>query len=195
MRAELAPRRRSRRGPRGPVAVLAAGALIMGATMLTGCASLRDTVPGCGDPLRMAIIAQSVPGAAYLPCIRQLPQGWSTSAFDPGNGGTRFALDSDRAPGAPVIVQLRAGCRVGGAPPTHPRADGVRTYERLISTSPRTAGTLYDVFPGGCITYRFTFVLGPSIALIQQFESAVGLYPRQQLRLDLKRKLGVELSP
>jgi hypothetical protein len=193
MRAALAPRR-GRGGPPGSVAVLAAGALIMVATMVTGCAALRDTVPGCGDPLRMAIIAQSVPGAAYVPCIRQLPQGWSTSAFDPGNAGTRFALNSDRAPGAPVIVQLAARCRVDGAPPTQPRADGVRTYERLVSTSPRTAGTLYDVFPGGCVTYRFTFVLGPSIALIQQFESAVGLYSRQQLRLDLKRKLGVELT-
>jgi hypothetical protein len=192
MTAAPAPRRRGRRGP--PGSVLAAGALIMGATMLTSCASLRDTVPGCGDPLRMAIIAQSVPGAAYIPCLRQLPQGWSTSAFDPGNAGTRFALNSDRAPGAPVIVQLAARCRVDGAPPTQPRAAGVRTYERLISTSPRTAGTLYDVFPGGCITYRFTFVLGPSIALIQEFESAVGLYSRQQLRRDLKRKLGVELT-
>lgn len=116
MRAALAPRR-GRGGPPGSVAVLAAGALIMGATMVTDCAALRDTVPGCGDPLRMAIIAQSVPGAAYVPCIRQLPQGWSTSAFDPGNAGTRFALNSDRAPGAPVIVQLAAGCRVDGAPP------------------------------------------------------------------------------
>jgi hypothetical protein len=58
----------------------------------------------------------------------------------------------------------------------------------------RTAGTLYDVFPGGCVTYQFAFVLGPSIALIQQFESAVGLYSGQQLRRDLKRKLGVELT-
>jgi hypothetical protein len=27
------------------------------------------------------------------------------------------------------------------------------------------------------------------------FENAVGLYPRQQLRLVLKQKLGVELNP
>jgi len=30
---------------------------------------------------------------------------------------------------------------------------------------------------------------------MEQFEQAVGLYPRQQLRLVLKRELGVELSP
>jgi hypothetical protein len=142
MRATLPPRRRGHGGSFGALAVLAAGALIMSATMLTSCASLRDTVPGCNDPLRMAIIAQSVPGAAYIPCIRQLPQGWSASVFDPGNAGTRFVLNSDRARGAPVIVQLRARCRTDNAPPTQPRAEGVRTYERFISTSPRTAGTL-----------------------------------------------------
>ena len=30
---------------------------------------------------------------------------------------------------------------------------------------------------------------------MEQFEEAVGLYPRQQLRLVLKQKLGVELNP
>jgi hypothetical protein len=32
-------------------------------------------------------------------------------------------------------------------------------------------------------------------ALIRQFESAVGLYCGQQLRLTLRKKLGVELDP
>jgi len=30
---------------------------------------------------------------------------------------------------------------------------------------------------------------------MEQFEQAVGLYPRQQLRLVLKHELGAELSP
>jgi hypothetical protein len=30
---------------------------------------------------------------------------------------------------------------------------------------------------------------------MEQFEEAVALYPRQQLRLVLKQKLGVELNP
>jgi hypothetical protein len=44
-------------------------------------------------------------------------------------------------------------------------------------------------------SYRFGFGSGSQIALVEQFEEAVGLYPRQQLRLVLKQKLGVELSP
>ena len=69
------------------------------------------------------------------------------------------------------------------------------TYTRLDSISPRFAGTLYDVFPGGCVSYQFDFGSGSQIALMEQFEQAVDLYPRQQLRLVLKQKLGVELDP
>jgi hypothetical protein len=162
---------------------------------LTGCASFSATIPGCGDPLRLAIIAQSVPGAAYIPCIRELPQGWSTSGFDPARGGTTFMLNSDRSLGRPVQVQLAATCKIGGASPSPPRAPGVLTYTRLTSIFPRFAGSLYDVFPGGCVRYRFDFTTGPHIALMEQFEGAIGLYPRQQLRLDLQHKLGVELNP
>lgn len=184
---------RTRRGPL--VAALAAAALAVAAAALTGCASLQNPVPRCSDPVRLAIVAQSVPRAAYVPCIRQLSPGWFTSAFDPAKGSTTFLLNSDRAPGKPVAVRLTGRCRIDGASPLRPRAPGVLTYTRLTSVSSRFVGILYDVFPGGCVSYRFDFTLGPHIALMEQFESAVALYPRQQLRLVLEKKLGVELDP
>jgi hypothetical protein len=105
-----------------------------------------------------------VPGASYLPCLQTTPPGWSASAFDPASTGTSFVLNSDRSPGRPVIVRLAASCRVGGASPTTPRAPGVLTYTRLTSISPQFAGRLYDVFPGGCVTYSFDFTHGQQIA-------------------------------
>lgn len=185
--------RRDTRGRRR-LALLAVVTLGAAAT-LAGCASFSGTVPGCGDPLRLAIIAQSVPSASYLPCLRDLPQGWEASGFDPSGGGTSFLLDSDRSPGRPVTVQLAARCTISDASPSPARAPGVLTYTRLYSISPRFAGRLYDVFPGGCVIYRFDFALGSQIALVEQFKDAVGLYSRQQLRLVLKQKLGVELNP
>jgi hypothetical protein len=74
-------------------------------------------------------------------------------------------------------------------------APGVLTYTRLYSIRPRFAGRMYDVFPGGCVTYTFDVSHGSQIALMEQFKTAVGLYPRQQLRLVLKQELGVELNP
>jgi len=175
------------------LAVLTLGA----AATLTGCTSSGDAVPRCTDPLRLAIVAQSVPSASYLPCIRDLPPGWTTSNFVPAQDGTSFLLNSDRSPAEPVVVELATACRFrfSGASPSPARAPGVLSYIRLDSIRPRFAGRLYDVFPGGCVTYSFDFGSGSQIELMEQFEQAVGLYPRQQLRLVLKQELGVELNP
>lgn len=189
----MTPRRQRRR--RGLLAGVLAAALLAVSALLTGCAVVSHPAPGCGDPLRLAIIAQSLPSAAYLPCIRALPPGWSTSAFDPSQSGASFLLNSDRSPGRPVVVRLITTCAPGGASPSPSRAPGVVTYTRLTSVAPRFTGRLYDVFPGGCVSYAFDFTLGSQIALMEQFEQAVGLYPRQQLRLVLKHELGVELGP
>jgi len=184
-----------RRALRGPLGVLLATVTLAAGAALTGCAASSGTVPGCGDPLRLAIIAQSVPSASYLPCILDLAAGWNTSGFNPTQDGTSFLLNSDRSPGQPVTVRLTATCDVSGASPSPSRAPGVLTYTRLGSIRPRFAGTLYDVFPGGCVSYGFDFALGSQIALVEQFEDAIGLYSRQQLRLVLKQKLGIELNP
>ena len=191
-------RRRDGRGRgsgRNPFGILVAAVILTAGAALTGCTTSDGSVPGCGDPLRLAVIAQSVPGASYLPCIRGLPPGWTTSGFDPTQDGTSFLLNSDRSPGRPVTVRFTATGDVRGASPSPPRAPGVLTYTRLDSISPRFAGTLYDVFPGGCVSYRFDFGSGSQIELMEQFQQAIDLYSRQQLRLVLKQELGVELNP
>jgi hypothetical protein len=111
------------------------------------------------------------------------------------HGQTGFVLHSGRSPGHPVQVQLDPACSIGAATPIAPRALGGRTYLFLQAIDPRYAGTMYDVFPGGCVSYRFDFERGPHIALMAQLQSAVGFVSRQQLRLDVDRQLGVRLDP
>jgi hypothetical protein len=174
-----------------------AGVVMASATLLTstGCAVTATTaMPRCEASQRLGIVAQSAPGAAYLPCIAELPPGWSFESFDVDDDGTRFSLRSDRSD-LPVDVELAATCDVGTASPVTPRDEGVRTYLLTESVSPRYAGRFYDVFVNGCITYEFDFTRGPHIALIDELQRAVQLYPRRLLRQELRGELGITLDP
>jgi len=151
---------------------LLGGTLLVGA-LLSGCGSVAPAVPRCSDPVRLAVVAQSVPTAGYVPCVEELPAGWQVTEFGTARGGTDFSLLSDRADGRPVEVRLAPRCSVAGASPQPPRTAGARTYLRLRSITPRYAGTRVDVFPGGCVAYRFDFARGPHIALMDDLLAAV----------------------
>ena len=162
----------------------------------TSCGITAETAtPDCGSVERLALVAQSVPAAAYLPCLQGLPQGWRATAFEASQGSTRMALRSDRGGDEAVEVVLASRCDVTGASPATPRAEGVRSYLRLRSVSGTYAGTMYDVFPGGCVRYRFAFPRGPHIPLMEELAAAVRLVRRGDVRLDLRDRLGVELDP
>lgn len=164
--------------------------------LTAGCGVTVETaMPRCTSPERLALVAESVPSAAYVPCVRALPEGWSVAGFRAVRGSSRLSLLSDRSGGRPVDVVLSSRCDVRAASPAAARAQGVRSYVRLRSVSPTYAGTLYDVFAGGCVSYRFAFPRGPHIPLLEDLASAVGLVPRRELRVDLRKELGVELDP
>ena len=175
---------------RGAFVLALAGPALLGACG-TGA---EELMPRCEADTRLAILAQSVPEAAYVPCINRLAEGWTTQDFDATGRRTRFVLVPDRAGSRSVRVTFEAACDVGAGVPTTPRADGVRTSIDLRSISPRYAGTLRDVFPGGCVSTTFDFPRGPHIALMEELDATVGLFSRRQLRLELHDQLGVELD-
>ncbi len=182
----------TRGGRQGAAAVLVT---VLAGALSSGCSPAALTMPGCTSTERLGLIAQSVPTAGYLPCLLNLPPGWQSSDFRVEDGRTRARLSSDRAAGHPVIIELRSGCQVRSATPLPARTPGGRSYLQLRSTDPRYAGRLFDVFPGGCVSYEFDFERGPHIALMADLQAAVGFVARRQLRLDLRRRLGVELGP
>jgi hypothetical protein len=169
-------------------------AAVMAGTVLTGCSTARGSLAECEAGPRLATIAQSVPSASYVPCLRQLAEGWTAGGFHAGGGSTRFTLAPNRSGGRTVRVELTETCETTGATPATPRAEGVRTSIQLRSVSPRYAGTIFDVFPGGCVSYRFDFARGPHIALMEELGDTVGLFSRRELRAALHDQLGVELD-
>ena len=86
----------------GQVGLLVALAVVGGS-----CADIEERVlPDCADVERLAIVAQSVPGASYVPCIASLPAGWTFEGLEVSDDGTVVHLESDRSDRG-VRVELR----------------------------------------------------------------------------------------
>lgn len=176
------------------------GAVTVTATVLVlafaACAGPETAaIPECEPGGRLALLAQAVPTASLVPCVDEMPVGWSFSALDVDRGRGRFWLDSDRAGLRAVEVELVAACDVSGATSVGAEDEGAARHQRLRSLSPRFAGTTYDVFAGGCVVYRYQLTQGAHIALYEELHDAIDLFPRSALADEIRRTFDLDLDP
>jgi hypothetical protein len=160
-------------------------ALAVAALLLGGCGTAGNhTAPFCPEGGRdtgaTVLMAQSVPSAAYVPCIANFPAGWTFGGERIRNGRAEFWLNSDRAGFRAVTVRLTATCDVSKAVEVPPETTepGVRRYEEPNSLPPQFFGNRYYVFPGGCVTYSFAFSRGGSFAQAVEATQALSFVSR-----------------
>jgi hypothetical protein len=72
-------------------------------------------------------------------------------------------------------------------------AETATRFEKPLSLRPRFALDRFDVFPGGCVTYRFEFVTGAPPALVFEVNEALGFVPRALGVQLLREEIGLEL--
>jgi hypothetical protein len=155
----------------------------------------------------MILSAQAVPSAAMLPCITvlpsgiaALPSGWNTGGADITSGKVRLWLDSDRAGPQAITVTLTAACDTSGAQQVPSGQPGIRRFDLPPSLPLDDAAALrFYTFPGGCITYQFsfsgtfTFIPGASPALADAATNALSFQPRSALVDYVRRTEGLAL--
>jgi hypothetical protein len=159
------------------------------------CASSGSDAPQCAtedDP--WILVAEAVPSATYLPCIRTLPTGWMVTGSRIERGSYTAWLDSDRAGVHAVRVTLTRSCDVSDAVhvPVPDAPPDVRTYEQPISLPPNFSADRFLTFPGGCITYEFRFSMPAPATAALEVQQALGVRPREDVRRALA-KLGLTL--
>jgi hypothetical protein len=183
----------------------AALALLAGG-LLTGCASGSTSIsepPLCGSGTEGAghgviLMAQSVPTATWVPCIRTaFPLGWSFDRLDARNGGSQFWLNSDRDGTDAIEVRLDRSCATSGATEIASDFEGMRRLERVHRVSPTFSGERYYLFDGGCLSFVFRLAgetPGEGLALASQ---VVGVVRRAELRAQVHEQSGgrLELDP
>jgi hypothetical protein len=180
-------------------------ALLVGGS-LTACASGSTAIgdpPLCGtgdDGAGNGVIlmAQSVPTASWVPCLRTaLPLGWRFDRLEARNGSSRFWLDSDRDGTEAIQVRLERSCATSGATEIASDQAGMRRLERVLRVSPTFSGERYYVFAGGCLTFVFHLGSGSPGEALALASQAVGVVSRADLRAQVHRRSGgrLELDP
>jgi hypothetical protein len=127
-------------------------------------------------------------------CLRRRGSGRRrTGGAGIASGHTRFRLDSDRAGPGAITVTLTAICDTSGAQQITSDHPGTRRYEHPLSLQPRFAGLRFYTFPGGCVTYQFSFAPGASPILADAVDNAFSFQPRSTLVDFIRRTEGLAL--
>ena len=87
----------------------------------------------------------------------------------------------------------RTACGTAGAvriPSDHAGAD---RFEHPLSLQPRFTLTRLYTFPGGCITYQFSFAPGTAPLLAIPVDTAIAFEPRSELVGHVQRTEGLAL--
>ena len=178
------------------MAAVLATAMSLG--FLSGCASADSRPPSCSrtEASIFVLEAQSVPSATLLPCLLQLPVGWTyTGDHLIKDGISRFWLDSDRAGVHAAEVELARSCDVSKAVAVTASADEAPAvaFEEPLSLPPNFAGARFLQFPGGCVTERFKFSGDSPGTMALEVEQAVSVVKRQVIVDRVSATLGLKL--
>lgn len=172
--------------------VLAAtAATAVGAGLLGGCAG---PVAFCSEALACAVgddaepadgvvlMAQSVPTAEWVPCLRGVPLGWHISDIDVDDTSSRFVLDSDRHGAQALEIVFTASCDIDGGTEIPSEREGMRRFEFVEQVTPQYVGSRHYVFEGGCITVRFRVTSGDRAEPLGLASQGLGVVSRDVVR-------------
>jgi hypothetical protein len=150
--------------------------------------SLLTSDIGCSDSEALWLMAQAVPEATLVPCLVVTPPGWSLNDVKVGRGFGTIVFDTDRPlQKAAVTVDLAPSCDVTGATEVSSEQPRARRYIRIDRNASPVQVTRTYVFPGGCISERFTSPSSPE-RLAADASSSLGFATREQLAADRARR-------
>jgi serine/threonine-protein kinase RIO1 len=134
------------------------------------------------------VMAQSVPSASLLPCVPSELPGWSVAMVAVNDGRSLVTFDHDRAGDGAVVLRLTAACDTAAAVETPSPIDGVRRYHVPDQIGGGYEATVYDRFPGGCVTYRLHSASDLTGQFATEAEVMLGFTSRQEVARTLEQR-------
>jgi tRNA A-37 threonylcarbamoyl transferase component Bud32 len=140
------------------------------------------------------LMAQSVPSASLVPCVRSMPAGWSIAEIAANDGRSVVTFDHDRAGRRALVVRLLAACDPAGAVERPSRTPGGQRFERVESGAGGFSAIWFDRFPGGCVTYRLRSNEDPGGDFARDVPELLSFNTRDRLRQALEERSGGRLQ-
>jgi hypothetical protein len=122
----------------------------------TGTPAPMCSMPDGQTAGRLVLMAQSVPTALELPCLRQLPEGWSVGGFSARKGRSRIWLVVGHENRTALNVILQRSCDLDGYLEGQSDVVGAARFDRLFDTVTGLRGSRAYVYPGSCLRFDYT---------------------------------------
>jgi hypothetical protein len=155
--------------------------------------SIEVTSLPCNDLEPLWLQAQAVPSASLVPCVRDLPVGWSLANVAVNDGRSVITLHHDRTGGEAMEARLTAGCDVAGVAEQPSGRPGVRRYQLAGRQGPVFQAVRFDVFPGGCVISRIRALPSSQAEVMAAAPGILGFTSREELGQALERRSGGRL--
>jgi hypothetical protein len=104
------------------------------------------------------------------------------------HGRSVLTFDHDRAGAGALVSTFTEACDPGGSAEVGAAASGIRSYQRVPPSSPRTVTTRFDVFPGGCLTSRLVAPSDHPAQLAAEIPEVLTFRTRQELDRTLDQR-------
>ena len=147
----------------------------------------------CTDLEPLWLQAQAVPSASLVPCVRELPVGWSLENVAVNDGRSVISLIHDRTGGQAMEARLTAGCDIGGVAEQASAPPGVRRYQLVTRQGPVFQAVRFDVFPGGCVISRIRALPSSQAEVMDAVPDILGYVTRERLSQALDQRSGGRL--
>jgi hypothetical protein len=170
--------------------------LMVAAVALGGCGSSLYVGSEAGDPAMnelgcaqpadepsgmLVLLAQSVPDASAVPCLRTPVGNWTMGELDAHNGAAMINFQYQFGGGDHATIELRPDCDVTGAREVASPFAGTRQYDRDLTRAGRYANEIYFVYAGGCTSLRFDMTATGAELRGGEIAGSLGFLPRADL--------------
>jgi hypothetical protein len=145
---------------------------------------------------RMVLMAQSVPTASAVPCMRVELDDWFLDDLDSWDGRTRIEF-SRLIDEFALRIFLTRTCDRGGASETATDQPGTRRFDERIRTGSSYRDRRFYLLPGACVAYEFKLTGTGAEEAAEDISRAIGFVSRDQLADQVRKYSGslLQLDP